>query len=77
MPAATCSLTTLTRPEKKVKKSYICLLTLCNLGLLSLTMKTPNTTANQETQDWTFDDETRHIAEGQEIAEEDMEEEIW
>jgi hypothetical protein len=40
-------------------------------------MKTPNTTANQETQDWTFDDETRHIAEGQEIAEEDMEEEIW
>ena len=41
-------------------------------------MKT-NTTQNEnknETQDWTFDDETQHIAEGQEIAEENMEAEI-
>jgi hypothetical protein len=40
-------------------------------------MKTPNNTAEKETQDWSFEDETQHIAEGHEIAEEDMEEEIW
>ena len=35
-------------------------------------MSNPNTTT-----DWSFEDETQHIAEEQEIAEENMEEEIW